>query len=83
MGDRSLLYAAASLRGVSSAVTGGTIGLYVGSLGLGPSAVGVVTSAGLAGGAVAMLLTTLGGDRFGRRRSLVLSCLLGRSPGRS
>jgi hypothetical protein len=60
MSDRRLLYAAESLRAVSAATTGVALGAYLKTLGHGAAAVGYVTSAGLAGGAVAMLFATLG-----------------------
>src|SRR5712692_2128920 len=77
MSDRRLLYAAGSLRAVAAATTGVALGAYLKTLGYGAATVGYVTSAGLAGGAVAMLLATLGADRAGRRRSLVLLSVLG------
>jgi MFS family permease len=62
---------------VAAATTGVSIGAYVKSLGHGATTLGYVTSAGLAGAAVAMLLATLGADRVGRRQSLVLLSALG------
>ncbi len=62
---------------MAAATTGVALGAYLKTLGHGAATVGYVTSAGLAGGAVAMLLATLGADRAGRRRSLVLLSVLG------
>ena len=77
MSDRLLLYSAATLRAVAAATTGVSVGAYLKSLGHSATTLGYVTSAGLAGAAVAMLLATLGADRAGRRRSLVLLSALG------
>ena len=77
MSDRLLLYTAGTLRAVAAATTGVSVGVYLKSLGHGATTLGYVTSAGLAGAAVAMLLATLGADRAGRRRSLVLLSALG------
>lgn len=77
MSDRRLLYAVATLRAVASAAMGVTIGAYLKQLGHGASTVGFVTSAGLAGSALAMLLVTIRADRAGRRRSLLLLAGLG------
>src|SRR2546426_5282327 len=77
MSDRRLLYAVATLRAVASAATGVAIGAYLKQLGHGASTVGFVTSAGLAGSALAMLLVTIRADRTGRRRSLLLLAGLG------
>src|SRR5437660_12784375 len=76
MSDRRLLYAVATLRAVASAATGVTLGAYLKQLGHGASTVGFVTSAGLAGSALAMLLVTVRADRTGRRRSLLLAALV-------
>ena len=78
MSDQLLLYAAGTLRAIAAATTGVLVGAYVKSLGYGAATVGYVTSAGLAGATtVAMLLATLGADRVGRRRALVLLSALG------
>ena len=77
MSDRLLLYAAGTLRAIAAATTGVSVGAYLKSLGYGAATVGYVTSAGLAGATVAMLLATLGADRVGRRRALVLLSALG------
>ena len=77
MSDQLLLYAAGTLRAIAAATTGVSVGAYLKSLGYGAATVGYVTSAGLAGATVAMLLATLGADRVGRRRALVLLSALG------
>jgi MFS family permease len=72
----ALIFGAAFLRSVGVGLTGVLLGLYLSHLGFSPSALGFVVAAGLAGVVVAQLLVTLGGDRFGRRRSLVTLALL-------
>ena len=57
------------------------IGIHLARHGFAPGAIGVVVSAGLAGAVVAGLLVTLGGDRFGRRRALLILSLLGAAGG--
>ncbi|HZN54969.1 MAG TPA: MFS transporter, partial [Candidatus Polarisedimenticolaceae bacterium] len=79
--DRARLYAAAFLRAVATGMTGILLGVYLPRSGCSPAATGVIVAAGLAGGAVAMLLATLGADRFGRRRSLVLLALFAAAGG--
>jgi MFS family permease len=71
LGDRSLLSAAGFLRATATSLSGITLGLYLGRLGLGARQLGLVVSAGLAGAALAALLATLFADRLGRRRFLV------------
>ena len=75
--DRLLLYAAGTLRAIAAATTGVSIGAYLKTVGYGAATVGYATSAGLAGAAIAMLLATLGADRVGRRRALVVLSALG------
>jgi len=75
--DRLLLYAAGTLRAIAAATMGVSIGAYLKALGYGAETVGYVTSAGLAGAVIAMLLATLGADRVGRRRALVVLSTLG------
>lgn len=62
---------------MAAATTGVSVGAYLKILGHGAATLGYVTSAGLAGAAVAMLLATLGADRAGRRRTLVLLSAVG------
>jgi MFS family permease len=75
--DRFLLYAAGTLRAIAAATTGVSVGAYLKALGYGAATVGYVTSAGLSGAAIAMLLATIGADTVGRRRTLVLLSALG------
>jgi MFS family permease len=74
--DARRLIAAAFLRALAVGLSGVLLGVYLARLALSPGAIGLTVSAGLAGGALATLLATLGADRFGRRRFLVLSTAL-------
>ena len=81
MSDRSRLYAAAFLRAVATGMIGILLGVYLPQAGCSTAQTGLIVAAGLAGGALAMLLATLGADRFGRRRSLVVLALLAAAGG--
>jgi MFS family permease len=74
--DRLCIYAAGFLRSLYVGMTGVLIALYLNSVGWDVRRTGVLVSVGLAGAAVGTLLTSLGADRFGRRRTLVLLGLL-------
>jgi MFS family permease len=69
--DREILFATAFVRAVGVGMTGVLLGLHLAAVGLDPAKLGLVVAAGLAGGAVASLLVTVGGDRLGRRRTLL------------
>lgn len=71
MTDGSRLFVTAALRAVATGLTGVSLGIHLGRLGLGVETIGVVVGAGLAGGAVAALLVTWTGDRIGKRRCLL------------
>ena len=75
MTDRRLLLATAFVRAFGVGMIGVLLGLHLAALRLDPATIGAVVAAGLAGGAVASLLVTLGGDRLGRRRTLLLLAL--------
>jgi MFS family permease len=75
--DRSLLNAAAFLRALGTGMVGVVIGVYLARLGFDPTHIGFVITAGLAGAAVATLVATFAGDRFGRRRFLIALAALG------
>src|SRR5262245_55909141 len=81
MTDRAILYATAFLRALATGMCGVVLALYLAARGLDPAWIGAVVSAGLAGAAVASLAVTLGGDRFGRRRTLILLTVLAASGG--
>jgi len=75
--DRRILYATALLRSLGTSLVGVLLGIYLARLGLDAATVGLVVSCGLGGAALAALLVTVGGDRFGRRRALVGLALAG------
>jgi len=75
--DRRILYSTALLRSLGTSLVGVLLGIYLARLGLGAATVGLVVSCGLGGAALAALLVTVGGDRFGRRRALVGLALAG------
>ena len=77
MSDRGILYAGAFLRALAVGMISVLCGLHLAALGFTPGAIGVVVGAGLAGNALAALLTTWRGDAAGRRRVLVLLAALG------
>ena len=70
--DRAILYAGTFLRAVATGQIGVLMGVYLADLGFDAARIGFVVAAGLAGGAAAALLVTLFGDRFGRKRSLLI-----------
>jgi MFS family permease len=73
--DRRLLFATAFVRALGVGMIGILLGLHLAAQQLEPASIGLVVGAGLAGGALASLLVTLGGDRLGRRRTLLLLAL--------
>jgi MFS family permease len=75
--DRNLLFVTALLRSSGTSLVGVLLGVYLAKLRLGPSQVGLVVGVGLAGAAVAALLVTIGGDRLGRRKTLILLACTG------
>lgn len=77
MTDRRLLYVAAFLRALATGMVGVLIGIYLARRGFDPAQTGAVVAAGLAGAAAAALAVTVAGDRWGRRRALVLLGMLG------
>jgi len=79
--DLPLIYAVAFLRSLGVGLMGVLLGVYLYRLGFSSTAIGLVIGAGLAGGAVAMLVMSLRGDRLGRRRTLLVLALLGAAGG--
>ena len=77
MTDRGLLFAGAFLRALAVGMVSVLCGLHLAALGFTPGAIGAVVGAGLAGNALAALLTTWRGDAAGRRRVLILLAVLG------
>ncbi len=70
--DQTRLFAAAFLRSLVVGVTGVVLALYLHSVGWDIRRTGLLVSVGLAGSAVATLLTSLLAHRFGYRRTLLL-----------
>ena len=77
MSDAARLYVVAAMRAVATSVVGVVLGLELLRRGFEGGAIGLVVSVGLGGAALAAGLTTLLGDRLGRRLLLVLVALLG------
>jgi len=72
----SRLLAAAGVRSFVTGLVGVVLGLHLAAIGLGAELLGLVVGAGLAGGAVATALVAFGGDRWGRRATLVTATAL-------
>src|SRR5262245_60864765 len=72
LSDRSLIYIAAFLRALAVGMIGVLLGLSLARLEFSESQIGWCLTSGMAGGALASLLVTLGADRCGRRRALVI-----------
>lgn len=80
MTDRGRLYAATFLRATATGLIGVLFGLHLIRIDLSPAAAGTVIAAGLGGAALAVAVVTLAGDRFGRRRMLMVlaaACTVG------
>ena len=76
LADRTRIFLAAFLRSLGVGMTGVSLVIYLGSIGWSIRSAGLFVTAGLAGAAVATLLSSLLADRFGRRRTLVVLGLL-------
>ena len=74
--DRRLLLACAFLRALATGLMGVLLGLYLARRGFGAGEIGLVIGSGLSGAVSSALFVTFLGDRFGRRRALVLLALL-------
>ena len=79
--DRDLLFAAAFLRALAVGYVAVLLTLYLTQLSIAPSEIGIIVGCGLAGTAVATFAVTLGAERFGIRRSLLLLAVLGAAGG--
>jgi MFS family permease len=75
--DRGRLLAAAALRATATSLVGVLLGIYLAEIGLDAGAIGAISTAGLAGAAIAALVITWRGDRWGRRRTLIALGLAG------
>lgn len=81
MSDRHLVLTAAFLRSLATGMIGVLIGIDLARRGFDAAEIGLVVGVGLSGAAVAALVVTLVGDRIGRRRTLVVVCVLGAAGG--
>lgn len=70
--DRRTLYVTAFVRAVTTSLVGVLLGVYLARVEIVGSVFGAIVSAGLGGAVLAAIAATLLGDRFGRRRSLLL-----------
>lgn len=70
--ERRILYVTAFVRALTTSLVGVLLGVYLARLGIAGGGFGAVVSAGLVGAVLAALGATLFGDRFGRRRFLLL-----------
>ncbi len=77
MSTTTRLYAAGGLRSFVIGLTGVLFGLYLARLGAGAGTVGLLVGLGLAGTALGTLFVAFLGERFGRRRALLLATGLG------
>jgi len=75
--DRNIIYLAAFTRALTTGFVGVALGLYLAKSGYSAATVGAVISAGLAGAAAAAVTATLFADRWGRKRFLVGTALVG------
>ena len=74
--DQSRILLAAMLRSLTVGMTGVLLAVYLSWINWDVRSVGLLVTAGLAGSAVATLLTSLLADRVGRRRTLVALAFL-------
>ncbi|HUF20253.1 MAG TPA: MFS transporter [Burkholderiales bacterium] len=79
--DLLRLLCTATLRSFATGMGAVLLGIYLAQRGVSLAQIGIVLSAGLAGGFAAMLLVSLRADRWGRRRILVALSLLGATGG--
>ena len=76
MADRRRLYVAATIRAIGAGMAGPLLGLHLASVDHDPAFLGVVVGTGLAGAALAAFLISLGADRWGRRSTIAVLCVL-------
>jgi MFS family permease len=74
--DALLIYAAGFLRSWTVGLVGVILAIHLAGSGLSVAVSGLVISAGLAGAAAATLIVSVRGDRFGRRRTLIVLAVL-------
>ena len=71
-----LIYSAAALRAMAISMAGTMLAVYLTTLQFNPFTIGIAVALGLAGCAVATLLSSLVADRWGRRKTLIAVSLL-------
>ncbi len=71
MRDRRILLTATFIRALATGMIGVLLGIYLARLNFSPSQIGLIITSGLAGATAATLITTMSGDRLGRRRVLL------------
>ncbi len=76
-GDLALLLSAATLRSFATGMAGVLLGIYLARRGLSLPQIGLVLSAGLGSSLLTMVLISVRGDRWGRKRVLVALAALG------
>ncbi len=74
--DLALLCLTGFLRSFATGLMGVIFGVYLFRLGRGSAEIGILTAAGLAGATIATAWITWCGDRFGRRKALIVLALL-------
>jgi len=74
--DRQILLGCAFLRAFATGLMGVLLGLYLARLDFSAGTIGVVIGVGLSGAALSTLIVTFLGDRFGRKRALLVLALL-------
>jgi len=74
--DVVLLCLTGFLRSFATGLMGVIFGVYLFRLGRGSAEIGILTAAGLAGATIATAWITWRGDRFGRRKALIVLALL-------
>ncbi len=72
-----LIFSAAFLRSLGIGLAGVLLGIYLARAGFSAPKIGLVIAAGLAGSALATLMTSLRADRVGRRVALIALSLFG------
>ncbi|MGI9103547.1 MAG: MFS transporter [Terriglobales bacterium] len=70
--DLVLVYVAAGLRSAGTGLMGVLLGVHLARAGFSATRIGLIIAAGLAGITAATLVLSFGGDRLGRRRTLVI-----------
>ena len=68
--DVAVIFAAAFVRSSTVGLVGLVLAIYLAQIGFSVTAIGAIVGVGMAGGAVATLITGFRGDVFGRRRTM-------------